>query len=221
MRKIGSGTPRWMLLVALPALFCGPARAALVGHWQLDETGAATTAADSSGSGNTGNLSGNPAWYAKGKIGGAIDFPSQGLYGYDGSDDYVEIPNSATLENVQEGDEYSLAAWVCADTDPSDVNPQESKSYSIIGKAGWHSGIEYNANQEFIMVHYVDESATGGSSNVWKGAGSWGTAYPTGTWHHVVAAVSKTAGTITVYVNNEVKGSGSFTAGRIRGGSAA
>lgn len=73
---------RRLLLPAALLLGVGAVKAGLVLHYAFDET-SGTTAADSSGNGNTGtltNMSGSE--WATGRIGGALSF--------DGTNDYVE-----------------------------------------------------------------------------------------------------------------------------------
>jgi len=73
-----------------------------VGWWRLDE-GAGTSAADSSGNGNNGDLVGDPAWVV-GQIGKALHF--------NGTTDYVEVPHadSLTVDN-----EVTVMAWINAE----------------------------------------------------------------------------------------------------------
>ena len=62
----------------------------LIAHWKLDESSPATTAADSSGSGNDGTLYGSPTWQTSGgQIGGALEFNSSG--------DYVDITSFTNI----------------------------------------------------------------------------------------------------------------------------
>jgi len=70
----------------------------IVGAWLFDE-GAGDNARDSSGKGNDGELFNDPKW-VDGKFGKALDF--------DGKDDYVEVPDSDTLDVTS----VTLAAWV-------------------------------------------------------------------------------------------------------------
>jgi len=60
----------------------------------------AVTIEDSTSNGNDGTDSGSPTFQASGQIGNAIDF--------DGIDDYVEVPDSNSLDIV---DEITLVAW--------------------------------------------------------------------------------------------------------------
>src|SRR5207253_6948477 len=64
------------------------------------EDGAGTTAADASGNGNTGTLSG-PAWTSSGRFGGALSF--------DGVDDWVTVADADSLD-LTSG--MTLEAWV-------------------------------------------------------------------------------------------------------------
>ncbi|MEL7336658.1 MAG: DUF4347 domain-containing protein, partial [Planctomycetota bacterium] len=92
----------------------------LVGHWELDD-GSGTTADDATANNNDGTVGGTATW-TSGEIGGAFEFdPSNG-------EDYIEIPNSATLENVQEGD-YTLASWFRPDSTPPGTTSDNDAHY--------------------------------------------------------------------------------------------
>src|SRR5688572_19079516 len=73
----------------------------LVGHWRLDE-GRTRSTADSSGNGNNGTLigSGGPSWIT-GTVSNALRF--------DGRDEYVNVPNSASLGITED---ITIAAWI-------------------------------------------------------------------------------------------------------------
>jgi len=95
-----------ILGVFLISLFIihNPARAdiatGLVGWWKFDE-GSGTTAADSSGSGNTGTLTNGPTW-TTGKVG-------SGALSFDGTNDYVSAPS-----NIIGTGAMTLTAWIYA-----------------------------------------------------------------------------------------------------------
>jgi Tol biopolymer transport system component len=70
------------------------------GYWKFDE-GSGTVASDSSGNGNTGSLMNGPQW-VDGIKGKALVF--------DGVDDYVYVPHSASLDIA--GNEISVEFWM-------------------------------------------------------------------------------------------------------------
>jgi len=75
----------------------------LVAYWKLDEI-AGAVAADSSGHGYDGVLSGGPVWQpAGGQIDGALQF--------DGANDYIDCNNPAALDIR---DQITLACWIKA-----------------------------------------------------------------------------------------------------------
>jgi len=77
------------------------ARSGLVASWKLDEM-AGTTAADSSGHGFDGVLSGGPLWQpAGGQIDGALQF--------DGANDYIDCNNPAAFDIR---DQITLTCWI-------------------------------------------------------------------------------------------------------------
>ena len=81
----------------LSSMQTGPS---LVAHWKFDEVGG-TSAADETGSGNTGTLSG--AVWSTGKIGaGALNF--------DGVNDRVNIASTAGITSISNN--FTLAFWV-------------------------------------------------------------------------------------------------------------
>jgi parallel beta-helix repeat protein len=100
----------------------------LVGCWRFDEN-AGTTAYDSSGNGNDGTLCG-PEW-VQGKNGSALSF--------DGSDDYVEVPDSPTLNPSA----ITVMAWVYFKELSSSF---PSNNSMIISK-----GTDYDANGSFCL----------------------------------------------------------------------
>ena len=80
----------------------------LIGYWSFDD-GTGTTAADSSGNGNTATLVNGPSWVSSGEIAGALFF--------DGDDDYVSFAS-------QPQGTISISAWVYAQATPGNVFPR-------------------------------------------------------------------------------------------------
>ena len=103
----------------------------LVGHWELDD-GSGTTADDATANNNDGTVNGTAIW-TSGEIGGAFEF------NYRDGEDYIEIPNSASLENVQEND-YTLAAWFRPDSTPPGTGSDSDANYGILIKTGLAHG---------------------------------------------------------------------------------
>jgi len=121
----------------------------LAAAYAFDESGGSTTA-DVSGNGNTGTLHG--AAFAAGKNGNALAF--------DGASDYVEAPNSASLDIGGTG--LTVAFWVKVNSTGSGVD------YVIVGKP-WYAttmtspyyqyGVEYsNAYNKTLDFYFGDPS---------------------------------------------------------------
>jgi hypothetical protein len=83
----------------------GAALGELVGHWKLDD-GSGMKAADSSGKGNDGTISGNPTWIA-GVKDGALEFHGLGLAG--GNADYITCANKPSLDITGP---TSISLWI-------------------------------------------------------------------------------------------------------------
>ena len=144
----------------------------LVGWWNLDE-GSGTSAADSSGNGNTGTLVNNPTW-TTGKINGALNLVAA-------SSQYVNIPDAASLELAGS---WTEAIWV----NPASV-PGSGGGIKVLSKddAGNHS------NYGIAMANGINGCTTGlGWRIYFDTAGGVGnsscyvTTINTGTWYHVV-----------------------------------
>ena len=163
----------------------------LVGHWKLDEK-EGDVAVDSSPSKNNAKILNAPA-RTTGKFGGALAF--------DGKNQYVEIPNSKELENLQEGS-FSIMAWVKAEDVPAGTESDNNAQYAIFAKTGWHLGLTYTPDKKFTFSYWLK----GEPDPVWVGTGTWDMDYEPGEWHHVAAVVDRDARTITVYLDGEAKG---------------
>lgn len=163
----------------------------LVGHWKLDEK-EGDVAVDSSPSKNNGKIAGGPA-RTTGKFGGALAF--------DGKAQFVEIPNSKDLENVQEGS-FTVAAWVKPEDAPAGKDSDNNAQYAILAKTGWHMGLTYTPDKKYLFAYWLK----GEPDPKWVGTGAWDMDYEPGEWHHVAAVIDKESRTITVYLDGEAKG---------------
>ncbi|MDI6807330.1 MAG: hypothetical protein QMD14_06045 [Candidatus Aenigmarchaeota archaeon] len=163
-----------------------PKDPSLIGYWMLDE-GSGTTAADSSGNGNTGTLysgtvvcsGGNCPNWVDGKFGKALSF--------DGVDDYVEVPSSTSLQIT---DDITVAAWIKMDSDGATdqrVVLQKSGSYRLMIRHDPYRHIEV-----WLWLPEDDGMATlvGGNPISYD----W--------FHHVVFTREKSTGIVKTYVDS-------------------
>jgi hypothetical protein len=168
------------------------------GVWHLEEpvtnnSSASSVHQDSTSNNNDGNQINNNDLSAK--IAEGQDFEG------DARDEYVEIPNSASLQNVQEGN-YTVEAWFYSDTTPPGSGSAWNAAYSIVQKRGWHVGISMNEYRQFSMAHWL----TGDVQTVTESGAKSNT-----TWYHVAGVLSKTAGYTKIYVNGVNEGTDTFT----------
>jgi hypothetical protein len=157
-----------------------------VAYWKFDE-GQGTKVYDLSGNGNNGTLnlgtSGNTdpskAW-VPGKFGTALSF--------DGVDDYVEIPSSASLDTTEA---ITMEAWVKLNPGGADI------SYDIIRRT---SGYEFYVGRDDGRIRIALQS---GAS--WYNYGSISSIARDGkTWYHIVGTWDKSTGKIKLYINGSL-----------------
>jgi autotransporter-associated beta strand protein len=167
------------------------------GVWHLSTN--TTPSLDSTAYHNNGTVNGVVSNSAGQVIDGADKF-----YEEDG-DDYVEIANSVSLENVQE-DNYSMEAWFNPRITPPGVDPANDASWGIFEKPGRHEGLSFNNSRMFIMDHWLASGPSDG------GVGS-SSVYATSQWHHAVGVVDRTNGFVKIYVDGQLQGSNGWAAG--------
>lgn len=169
----------------------------LVGAWHLDDT-TGSTYLDHTGGGNHITLTGlTPAGNTTtGQVLQGVKFGgTRAGYGL--------FPTALTDLYLYD---YTISCWYRPDVVPAgSVELDFNYAQSIIAKPGHHIGLHYRNTQNFRMGYYT-------SANVLKSADSTLT-YAVGASHHVVGVVSRTAGTVQLYVNGVLQGSNSFTAG--------
>ncbi|CAD7849501.1 MAG: hypothetical protein [Olavius algarvensis Delta 4 endosymbiont] len=146
----------------------GVAAEGLVSYWQFDE-GSGTITGDSAGT-NQGDIFG--ATWTTGEVDGALSF--------DGMDDYIEIPDAASLDIT--GD-ITLEAWIKVAAPGSNYDGIITKSsggeatqsvYALMQSAG--SNAYYFAASDGTVIHSTGNTAV----------------LSTGTWHHLVGVKNST-----------------------------
>jgi hypothetical protein len=157
----------------------GASPAALVGHWQLDETSGGA-AADSSGNANTGTLGNNPMWTA-GQAGGGLSF--------DGVDDIVNCGSGTTLDNLAA---ITAAAWI----KPTDMG-EGGFGRIVVKNANGTAGWEFMTSATNQLTFNVDYATTDLKRRTNANT------IATGVWQHVAVTWdgSTTAANARVYVN--------------------
>ncbi len=154
----------------------------LVGWWRLDD-GSGTTAADSSGNGNDGDMVGGPTW-TTGYNGGALQF--------DGTDDHVTIDPI-----IAQPASFTISAWIKT----SYTAPAGTEAVILAWGAAGQVG-EFRVEDSKIMY---GQYAGGADWQFLYG----GAAVSDNAWHHV--ALTKAGSAINLYVDAIPDGSGSIT----------
>lgn len=166
-------------------------------HWMLDGDGA-----DAAGTA-TGNLYGSPTFSAAPLPNLSTNTAQSRAAVFNGAGtQYVEIPNIAALENIQENS-YTLSAWARPANIPPGVSPAYNYSYGVIIKAGYHEGIHYLNNQTFQFDHWE-------TGNIYRGVGS--AVHAPAAWYHVAAVWDRTANQVRIYVNGTLEGTAAAAA---------
>jgi hypothetical protein len=144
-----------------------PSRTGLVGYWNLDdESISGTTVFDKSGLGGSGTINGNPITGVAGKINQAIT--------YDGSGDFISIPNHAAL-NVNGTTAVSVGAWM-------KLNSTSGPWRGIVSKgAGQQYAITTNGTDNYIHFETNQMSVSCGALNTPNNS------IVQNTWHHIMA----------------------------------
>lgn len=142
--------------------------------------------------------------FGEGKKGGALKL--------DGAGGHVQLANSEALDKLQ-ADSYSIAVWFKPDEVPPGTESDNHARYGIVVKEGWHCGLSYNGEKQFVMEHWLAPAA-GGDEPVWAGAGTWEDSSDAGKWYHVAGVVDRKAGTTKLYLNGELKNTADWEANK-------
>ena len=161
----------------------------LVGWWNFDE-GSGTSAADSSGNGNTGTLTGTPlpTWTTSGQANGALTLVKT-------SSQYVNVPDAASLQLVGS---WTVSIWVNPTTVPASGNGVKVVTKDdASGHSNYGVAIANNLNGcASLGWRIYFETASGGVSN-----SCYLTTINPGTWYHVVGEWDSVAKDLLIYLN--------------------
>ena len=171
----------------------------LIGYWAFEEQ-SGTTAGDSSGNGNTGTLVNGPTW-TTGKVGsGALDF--------DGTNDYVAVSNSTSLQVAGSGNSFAVSLWMNGPAAQSNTPFLIGTEASISIQRGW--ALMSNATNR-RLTFFVHDGTTGYATG-----GAAGTEFNANAWTHVVLIVDRSTSLAEIWINgtrrdaDSISGAGSF-----------
>jgi hypothetical protein len=179
---------------------CATPPADMVAWYPLNEQNGATVVDDIAGFNNqgipTGGALGSPGApsAAAGQVGGALDFNSN----FQSSGPHVEVAHQSEID-VGTGD-FSIDAWVKI--------PATSSAYAfpILDKLDYSSQTSGTGYALSVLTY----GGPGGLVRLFMGAGGPIAQYlsapspsviPFNTWSHVAVTVSRSAGTVTLYIN--------------------
>ncbi|NIP22292.1 MAG: hypothetical protein GWN67_00375 [Phycisphaerae bacterium] len=164
-----------------------------IAHWKLDE-GTGSIAYDSAGT-NDGTIYG-AAW-ASGVIDGALDF--------DGVDDYVGIPDSSSMRNLDGSSaEYTISLWVNTTQQGGLLHDAPTMfdrraTNTLSGKLQWPVQIAINENDAVRFFIHGDDPSLELNDNY---------AINDGNWHHIMVTRKNTE-YVKIYVDGNLRQSGS------------
>jgi hypothetical protein len=169
-----------------------PVASDLVGYWQLNE-GSGSAASDSSTYGNDGTIVG-ASWTTSADESGALAF--------DGTDDYVQVPNAGSLNPTSE---LTVEAWIKPDVLTGQRVIVEKPYTSHRPPYYQYSLVTYQSNVAFyVAVNGGFRLVTGTNSGL-----------AVGSWNHVAGVYDGQY--LRVYVDGVLKGSTSVGSGMIGG----
>ncbi|MDA1096958.1 MAG: LamG domain-containing protein [Chloroflexi bacterium] len=166
-------------------LYSLPPTNGLVGHWSVN-TGSVqgTTLLDVAGA-NDGTITNGPTVRSSGANGAAMVF--------DGVDDYVTVPDDASLK-FGTGD-FFVAFWAKPDAVQPDVWPvMVSKDDEQSVRQEWSLFIGQSTPRPRFEIFHGGTGATADSN----------TDIDDGNWHHIVGV--KTSGLLSIYVDGVLRG---------------
>lgn len=190
MKKNGNSILLAAVVAAVLVGVMSPSYGDVLGHWELNDPTVLvpnpTTAADSSGNGNTGTLQGNTTWTADG--GGHTGLAGDYALSFDGTGDYVTAPHSTSLAPTTAT--VTIEAYIKPDADAAVARHGIASKY-------WLYSLQYEkystANDRFRFV-----VRTG--SGIYEYAPYATGHLPSDSWTHVKAVYDASLGTDTMRV---------------------
>ena len=160
-----------------------------VGYWKLDET-SGTSAADSTGYGNTGTYVGSPTLNVAPPS--ALTFPSRAVT-FNGTSQYVNVPNSTSL-NFNASASFSVSSWFKAS--------QNRSSHRIIVNK-WTTGASTGSQYAIYLAKTTGQvkGEVAGASQAPDIIITSTNAYDDNNWHNVVFVRNKSTGYLYLYVD--------------------
>jgi hypothetical protein len=159
---------------------CTPPPPGLVSWWPAE-----SNVLDSVG-GNNGTLM-NGAGFGPGEVGQAFNF--------DGVDDYVKIPQSASLNP---GNQVTVEFWMKSDPD----NPMNTCCQGLVSSDFYH--MEISSSSGPVGVNFVISTDNGGSYPDTSQANSGSAVISVGAWHHLAGTYDGTK--LQLYVDGQAWG---------------
>ena len=196
IRELASQSPPAALVLSgalatnIPGFFF-PSTGGLVGHWKLEETSGGSTVLDWSGNNNDGTPAGAGGTNNKPQPSTSVPenttFLTSRSLNFDGTDDYVNVPDDSTLEVSTQ---LTLASW---------IKPTVLTSYrQIISRFGTSGQWSYQYGLAPTGQLRVDLS---GDGSTYDSAVTSTAPITANTWQHV--AVAYDGGDVTFYVNGQ------------------
>lgn len=166
----------------------------LLGWWKFND-GSGTTAADSSGNGNTGTLTNGPTWIT-GQLGGAVNL--------DGTNDYVDVANPSNF-NFNYNSPFTLTGWfyISNITNENDLISKEDAPNGYRGYALWIPGTNgaggNGCGDGKCLLVDIQNDGSGAGIIVYTPSSS----IAAGTWYHLAMTYdgSHLASGVKVYIN--------------------
>jgi hypothetical protein len=199
-RLVWLGVLAWPLGIGAAPAFAANLADGLVLWYSFDAPPKNGKVLDESGRGNHGKVKG-PAHVQDGG--------SAGAYRFDGVDDFVSIPATASL-NVGAGTAYTLAVWYNTSTD-AEANRQSpllewgGTTVEQDGVHLWANTYGYQWNGQGTGANLVD--TTGNDVPYVISTAD----RPRNEWHHLVVTYDRAAGAARVYVDGTLDNQKSFT----------